>query len=225
MIVQSFMDATGTKRQRFYLFFGDNRREMETHRLSSTYMTDAPVRPAAPVDESVYTLSVEDAANRYAAAGFPRPIRRLQKYCARGDLECRKVETPTGEKYLITPESIARHIAYIKETSGRAQARPDAPERRSSNDVVSTELKTAPERAPTRPAAPERAPELVKQLEKRIEEKNDEIRFLRSEVSVKNAQIKELTERARETNVLIAGLQKMFGLQAPKGDNAEQNLH
>ena len=34
--------------------------------------------------------------------------------------------------------------------------------------------------------------------------------FLRAEISTKNAQIKELTERSRETNVLIAGLQKML---------------
>ena len=44
------------------------------------------------------------------------------------------------------------------------------------------------------------------QLEKRITEKDDEIRFLRSEVAVKNDQIKDLTERARETNHLIAGM-------------------
>ena len=47
-------------------------------------------------------------------------------------------------------------------------------------------------------------------LEKRMDEKDDEIRFLRSEVAVKNDQIKDLTERARETNHLIAGLQKML---------------
>jgi hypothetical protein len=82
-------------------------------------MPDAPARPAAPLDESAYTVSIDEAADRYSAAGLPRPIRRLQKYCARGDLECRKVETTSGEKYLITPESIERHIAYIEETSGR----------------------------------------------------------------------------------------------------------
>jgi hypothetical protein len=87
-------------------------------------MPDAPTRPAAPLDESAYKVSIDEAADRYAAAGFPRPVRRLQKYCARGDLECRKVETPSGEKYLITPESIERHIAYISETSGRVRTRP-----------------------------------------------------------------------------------------------------
>ena len=50
----------------------------------------------------------------------------------------------------------------------------------------------------------------VQQLEKRLDEKDGEIGFLRSEVAVKNDQIKDLTERARETNHLIAGLQKML---------------
>ena len=47
-------------------------------------------------------------------------------------------------------------------------------------------------------------------MEKRLGEKDGEIAFLRSEVAVKNEQIKDLTERSRETNHLIAGLQKMF---------------
>ena len=54
------------------------------------------------------------------------------------------------------------------------------------------------------------ATELVEQLEKRLGEKDGEIQFLRTEVAVKNDQIKDLTERARETNHLIAGLQKML---------------
>src|SRR5580693_574135 len=116
-------------------------------------MSDAPARPAAPLDESAYTVSIEDAADRYAAASFPRPIRRLQKYCARGDLECRKVETPSGEKYLITPESIERHIAYIQETSGHAQARPGAAGR---SQILSQEKdveEAASEHVRTRPDA------------------------------------------------------------------------
>ena len=40
-----------------------------------------------------------------------------------------------------------------------------------------------------------------------LEREND---FLRGQVVVKDTQIKEMTERARETNVLIAGFQKML---------------
>jgi hypothetical protein len=120
-----------------------------------TSMNIALPRPAAPLDESAYTLTIDAAADRYAAAGFPRPARRLQKYCARGDLECRKVETSSGERYIITPESVDRHIAYIKETSdaaGRAPARPGAPERATEikQDIVVKE--DAPEPVQPRPA-------------------------------------------------------------------------
>jgi hypothetical protein len=37
-----------------------------------------------------------------------------------------------------------------------------------------------------------------------------DIDFLRGQMDVKDNQIKEMTERARETNVLIAGLQRML---------------
>jgi len=86
-------------------------------------------RPVATADEHNYLLSVEEAADRYAAAGHPHTIRAIQKYCLRGDLESQKVETTYGERYLISPVSIERHIAMIVErsqASGREQPRPDA---------------------------------------------------------------------------------------------------
>jgi hypothetical protein len=61
-------------------------------------MTDAPARLDAPPGAPPH-LTVEEAAQRYEAAGIPRTIRRIQKYCARGDLNCKKVETEFGEKY------------------------------------------------------------------------------------------------------------------------------
>jgi hypothetical protein len=91
-------------------------------------MSEQP-RPDASTDEHTYLLSVEEAADRYAAAGHPRTIRAIQKYCRRGDLESQKVETTYGERYLITLASIDRHIAMIIErsqTNGREQPRPDA---------------------------------------------------------------------------------------------------
>src|SRR5205085_12422988 len=47
------------------------------------------------------------------------------------------------------------------------------------------------------------APKYVERLE-------GENEFLRQQIGVKDDQIKDLTERARETNHLIAGLQKML---------------
>jgi hypothetical protein len=48
---------------------------------------------------------------------------------------------------------------------------------------------------------------------------------LREQITVKDVQIKDLTERARETNHLIAGLQKMLTplLGRPRGDDRDRS--
>ena len=142
-------------------------------------MTDALPRPSAPSPEHEFTLTIEEVAALYEQAGFPRPIRRIQKYCARGDLDCRKVETLSGQKYLITPQSVERHIALIAQTQGAAghgQARPDAPERAPEETPEIFASEPAPPSAPTRPDA-STASDLsvfehpyVKRLEREVEE-------------------------------------------------------
>src|SRR5438105_15590451 len=90
--------------------------------------TDANSRERSP--DHQYSLSVEQAAELYAGAGHPRTIRAIQKYCALTKLDCHKVETETGEKYLVAPYSVERHIAYINEVrtvaTRRDQSRKDA---------------------------------------------------------------------------------------------------
>ena len=72
-------------------------------------------RHAATSPDSEYTLSIEEAAKRYEHAGPPRTDRTIQRYCAEGHLDCHRMEPPFGEKYLITPASVGKHIAYIEE--------------------------------------------------------------------------------------------------------------
>jgi hypothetical protein len=78
-----------------------------------------------------FTLSIEQVSERYAVAGHPRTIRTLQRYCASGHLDAQKIATTLGDKYLVTPLSVARHIAQIQELSvldnvatGRDEPRP-----------------------------------------------------------------------------------------------------
>ena len=173
-------------------------------------MTDDQSRPVATTPDSEFTLSIEEAALRYEHAGHPRTDRSIQRYCAKGHLDCRRIETPFGDKYLITPESVAKHIAYIEEVRPVATGR-DVP-RLVATDVAAEERRDlSRQELPTSPDVPRQvATDHVKELEKRLEEKDGFITFLRTEVTVKNEQIKDLTERARETNHLIAGLQRML---------------
>lgn len=168
-------------------------------------------RPAANADEHSYLLSVEEAADRYAAAGHPRTIRAIQKYCGRGDLECQKVETTYGERYLITPASVDRHIAMIIERSQatiRERTRTDASGREQPRmDVAVRTSESEEQHVASTPEQPRPAANNDERYMKAIEREND---FLRGQVITKDAQIKELTERSRETNILIGGLQKML---------------
>ena len=193
-------------------------------------------RQGATTPDSEYTLTIDEALQRYDHAGHPRTARSVQRYCALGHLDCRRMETPFGEKYLISPASVAKHIAYIEEVrptaTGRALSRPvdtetskenlddrsrhEAPTSHDrSRHVATQEIKQGidePERQAaatsldtSRHAATD--PDLTERYIVRLESENE---FLREEARTKNAQIKELTERSRETNVLIGGLQRLL---------------
>src|SRR6266852_4287208 len=98
-------------------------------------MTDDQSRPVATSPDSDFVLSIDDALERYARAGLPRTPRSIQRYCAKGHLDCRRIETPFGEKYLITPASVAKHIAYIEEVRPLATRR-DAPRQVATTDIA-----------------------------------------------------------------------------------------
>src|SRR5216110_746029 len=89
-------------------------------------MTDDQSRQVATSLDSDFTLSIKEALERYARAGLPRTPRSVQRYCAKGHLDCRRIETSFGEKYLISPASIDKHIAYIEEVRPAATSRDES---------------------------------------------------------------------------------------------------
>jgi hypothetical protein len=172
-------------------------------------------------------LTIVEAEARFRAAGLPRHPKSIERYCRVGSLRCKKEYGANGFQYLIEPTSADELIEFLKQAHHIRNAPEHAPassgaprenEQANSEERSSRMLPPAPassgtsdeenlaEQAGTR-SGPLR---YVQQLEKRLDEKDGEIGFLRSEVAVKNDQIKDLTERARETNHLIAGLQKMM---------------
>lgn len=200
-------------------------------------MDDQPRHVATGLD-SDFTLTIDETVERYARAGLPRTPRSVQRYCANGHLDARLIETPFGQKYLISPASVDKHIAYIQEiadSTGRDMARPFAPEQTpyQQRDTVRHEPATSPDepRPVATPVAPQfsmhdtprppATPAPTQHDEPRhvasattddryVSRLESEVDFLRGQVATKDAQIKELTERSRETNVLIGGLQRML---------------
>src|SRR5450432_1145453 len=119
-----------------------------------------------------YSLSIDDAADRYARAGHPRTSRSLQRYCATGHLDCRRVATPLGDKFFVAPYSVSRHIAQINEqvafvqrTTGRDLSRHDATTVARQNIDDTPRQDTATSTDLSRPVATESAPKSEKREE------------------------------------------------------------
>jgi hypothetical protein len=80
------------------------------HRFRPRYHESNERRPVAAGTDSDFTLSIDEALELYARAGLRRTPRSIQRYCAKSHLDCRRMETPFGEKYMILVASLAKHI-------------------------------------------------------------------------------------------------------------------
>jgi hypothetical protein len=166
-------------------------------------------RPAATSPDSEYTLTIDDALERYDRAGLPRTARSVQRYCVKGHLDCRRIETPFGEKYMISPTSVARHIAYIEEVRPTATGR-DLSRQDATHVAAENQDEPDPHRQSTTTDKSRQVATNDDLTARYIDRLEGEVAFLREELTTKNGQIKELTERSRETNVLIGGLQRLI---------------
>lgn len=193
---------------------------MTEHQAASSL--DLP-RPAATSPDQ-YTLTIEDALVRYEHAGHPRTVRSIQRYCAKGHLDCLRQETMFGDKFMITPQSVARHIAQIDELASAAKR--DMPGQDATpvatHQSGDTELRLDPPSPDqSRPVAVSRAEEHPPAVDDRyVRQLEGEVVFLRDQVQRKDSQIGELTERAKETNFLIKGLQDLV-LRLQPGSSRE----
>jgi hypothetical protein len=176
---------------------------------------DEQPRPDANDDERAYTLTVEEAAARYEAAGHARTMRAIQKYCARGDLDCIKEETTYGQRYRITPASVVRHIEQIEQVSqalGRGHPRTDASVRVPEVLGETEHHDDASVREQPRPAAPD--DRYVGLLESENVFLRDQIDRKDHQIEQRDTQIEAMIERDRETNILIEQLQRRIPMLA-----------
>jgi hypothetical protein len=179
---------------------------------------DQSRQDATPLDTD-FVLTIEQVADLYAKAGHPRTIRSLQRYCAKGHLDSQKKETMFGgEVYLVSPQSVARHIAQIEELSSGDMVAPS----RDTSRPVATAVVAQPREADTPPppttpddtqrqvATASDTSRYVERLEHEVEQAKDERDFLREQIDRKDRTIEALIERDRETNFLIRGLQDLI---------------
>jgi len=155
-------------------------------------------RPTATTgDNNDYTLSIEDVSERYARAGHPRTIRTLQRYCVSGHLDARKVATTLGDKYFVTPQSVARHISQIVEmlpldtvATERDQPRPVATSIPEREQPTASATPAATVDDTQRPAAT-----VVPEMSRYVARLEHDLERAEMEIDTKNKQIADLLER------------------------------
>jgi hypothetical protein len=141
-----------------------------------------------------FSMTVEEASALYAQLGHPRNPRSVRRFCQHGKLLCVETQTDNFTKaYLIDPASVGRHVREIDETFSRSRPAQTGQDRLNPDSdrpsIASSTAKTD-----------DRYVELLERVSA----------AQASEIKIKNEQITALLERDRETNVLVAGLQKML---------------
>ena len=175
-------------------------------------------------DDNAALVTLDVVSSRFIAAGLPRSMRTLQRYCAAGTLRCIKEATETGDTYFVVEQSIDTAITALKQLhEAKDRPRHAAIERAVSPHVGQDQ---APQKqidtVGHRPAAsvddaqepPQRQPasgtdmsRYVAQLEARLDEKDEEIEFLREELIDRRGQIRDMKGIIDGQNQLLETIQ------------------
>lgn len=162
-------------------------------------------------DDNDYSLSLEQVGDLFAEAGFPRDLRTLQRYCRKGRLKAKLFEFPYGERYLITPQSVERRIAYLMELQLAAVGRGE-PGSAAATDSEEIQDSTDEQHGATDPDQPRLTVANDDAMSRYVAGLEEQVAFLRGEIVVKNEQIKDLAEHARSTNNVIAAIARRLPL-------------
>jgi hypothetical protein len=186
-------------------------------------------------DSARHTLTVAQVAQQLLDAGVPRSERRIKYYCQKNTLDAGYLPSPTGDQWYVNPASVPGVIGELKQFDEQIRRRKQhaaaghsSPKLPLDTDIdaagssmhehAATELKNKDGGGLMQPAASA----YVSQLEKRIEEKDDVISLLKGQLVAKDEQITRHSERERETNLLIRGLQNLvLRLQPGRAANAD----
>jgi len=169
-------------------------------------------------------VTLDVVSRKFIAAGLPRSMRTLQRYCSNGTLDSVKEATETGDTFFVAEHSIETAITSLKQlhdakdmhrydATQRAVSLHDAPENSAhSSDDVDRPSPPSSDTDAAKISDRQRATEgdtsaFVAQLEHRLGEKDEEIAFLREELIDRRGQIKDMKGIIDGQNQLLETIQ------------------
>jgi len=183
-------------------------------------------RPHQDDDQLRHTLTIHEVSVRLAAAGVPRSERQIKRYCETSFLDAKKIPGPSGEQWFVAPAALPKLIGDLEQWQmqrpGHGQPRP------AMSDSVPPEIPR--DSAPDTPGhgRPQQAmsdtgtstdsrrgePDTtgyVTQLETRITEKDEVIGLLKGQLTTKDKQLGDLSDRFTSLSDRFADTQKLMG--------------
>jgi uncharacterized membrane protein YdfJ with MMPL/SSD domain len=190
-------------------------------------MTDGVRQSQTSIDignDNASLVTLDVVSSRFIAAGLPRSMRTLQRYCAAGTLECIKEATETGDTYFVVEPSIGTAITALKQlhdakdrprhaATERAVTLPvdldDTQQNQIDGDVhrPTASADDASERIERQTSPTADTSRYVAQLEARLDEKDEEIEFLREELIDRRGQIRDMKGIIDGQNQLLETIQ------------------
>jgi hypothetical protein len=169
-------------------------------------------------DTSGNWVTIKQATLTFADQGLPRNERSVRRYCKRGDIECTKTENQQHQpQWWISQPSLVLFIEQELSLPGQDRSEPDV----SGSGQLAISNPASPDDAMDMSGENRTEPDLSDKYTAQLESENQ---LLRSQLDVKDGQIHELTSRAKETNVLIHGLQNLvMALQPPTSSGDDRN--
>jgi hypothetical protein len=219
---------------------------------STSDSASSPVRTSdnGSFDVQYYSLTIEQVKERLAAAGVPRNDASIARFCRKGELEGFLANTSNTRKYFINDKSLQALISKLRKKKNLDNS--DIYHHDSSHvtagdheqDIVSENKanQQSSSLAPTNEHESQQANKsgdksehvitrddslaqiLQQQFELRIKDKEEIITILKSQLEIKDEQIKQLTDNLLAETQQGRGLASSIGFLLQKyllGKNAE----
>ena len=183
-------------------------------------------RPQQDNDQLRHTLTIAEVSARLTTAGVPRSDRQIKRYCETGFLEAKKIPGPTGEQWFVAPAALPKLIGDLEQwqmqRAGHGQPRPamseHVPPEKPRDINTDTGGHGRPQQAmsdkETRTEDRGGDPDTsgyVAQLQIRIEEKDEVIGLLKGQLTTKDKQLSDLSDRFTSLSDRFADTQKLVG--------------
>lgn len=173
-----------------------------------------------------HTMSLKEVEAQLLIAGVPRSHRHIVRLCKSGAFEAAKRPGGSGDEWYIAAQSVPkvigdlRAIEEARERHSQTQHTASdhvAPEK-PNNDNADTARQSAPEHATSGPKNMEEGSPTQPDASRYVALLERDNEFLREQVSKKDEQISDLSNRFSETQILLGAMQKMLAPMLGQSD-------